>query len=74
MRQPLRRDPALHRPGRVFGLVNQYTDSSATLDADSLSRVSGAVLIGLQPGDPIDEYGNEKFFKLPHSGITVMYT
>jgi hypothetical protein len=67
-------DPALHRRDRIFGLVNQRTDSSATLDANSLSRVQNAVLIGQQPGDAIDEYGNESSFTLPDSGITVIYT
>ena len=67
-------DPALHRRDRIFGLVNQYTDSSATLDANSLSQVPNAVLIGQQPGDAIDEYGNESSFTLPNSGITVTYT
>ena len=67
-------DPALHRRDRIFGLVNQRTDSSATLDANSLSQVPDAVLIGQQPGDAIDEYGNESSFTLPNSGITVMYT
>lgn len=67
-------DPVLHRRDRVFGLVNQVTDSSATLDANSLSGVPNAVLIGQQPGDPIDEYGNESTFTLPNSGITVVYT
>lgn len=32
------------------------------------------MLIGQQPGDPIDEYGNESSFTLPNSGITVLYT
>ena len=67
-------DPALHRRDRIFGLVNQPTDSSATLDANSLSQVPNAVLIGQQPGDPINEYGNETSFTLPNSGITVLYT
>jgi hypothetical protein len=70
----LRADPAFRRPGRVVGLVNQYTDSAATVDANSLGHVPGAVLIGQQPGDPIDEYGNEKSFTLPYSAITVTYT
>jgi hypothetical protein len=32
------------------------------------------VLIGQPPADPIDEYGNENTFRLPNSGIVVMYT
>jgi hypothetical protein len=67
-------DPALNRPDRIFGLINSYTDSSATLDADSLSHVPNAVLIGQPPADPIDEYGNESTFRLPHSAIMVIYT
>jgi hypothetical protein len=67
-------DPALSRPDRIFGLINSYTDSSATLDADSLSQIPNAVLIGQPPADPIDEYGNENTLRLPHSGIVVIYT
>ncbi|MDQ2812973.1 MAG: S41 family peptidase [Actinomycetota bacterium] len=67
-------DPALHRRDRIFGLVNQYTDSSATLDAYNLGQVPNALLIGQPPGDPINEYGNESSFTLPNSGITVLYT
>jgi hypothetical protein len=67
-------DPARHGRDRVFGLINSYTDSSATLDADSLSQVPNAVLIGQPVADPIDEYGNENTFRLPNSGIVVMYT
>jgi hypothetical protein len=67
-------DPALHRPDRIFGLVNQDTDSSATLDAYSLGQIPNAVLIGQPPGDPIDEYGDEQTFSLPNSGIMVIYT
>jgi hypothetical protein len=70
----LRADPALHRPDRVFGLVNQQTDSSATLDASSLGQIPNALLIGQQPGDPIDEYGNEQFLTLPNSKLQVIYT
>jgi hypothetical protein len=67
-------DPALHRPGRIFGLINSDTDSSATLDAYSLSQIPNAVLIGQPPADPIDEYGNEMTFRLPNSRIVVLYT
>lgn len=67
-------DPALRRPDRVFGLVNRYTDSSATLDANMLAQVPNAVLIGQEPGDPIDEYGDESSFTLPNSDVQVIYT
>ena len=54
----LEADPALHRRDRIFGLVTQYTDSSATLDPNSLSQVPDAVLIGQQPGDPSPATGS----------------
>jgi len=66
-------DPRLAAPGRVIGLVNQFTDSSATLDAYSLGQ-TGAELIGQAPADPIDEWGNERTFTLPGSGLVVQYT
>jgi C-terminal processing protease CtpA/Prc len=37
--------PALRAPGRVIGLVNEFTDSAATVDAQSLKQ-AGTVLIG----------------------------
>lgn len=69
----LRADPSLRVPGRVIGLVNQFTDSSATADAQSLHQ-SGAVLIGQPPADPLDEWGNEQTFRLPRSGLLIQYT
>jgi hypothetical protein len=69
----LQADSRLSAPGRVIGLVNQFTDSSATVDAQSLKQ-AGAVLIGQPPADPIDEWGNEQTFRLPHSGLLIQYT
>ena len=66
-------DPAIDRPGRIFGLVNQFTDSSARDDAVALQAAHG-LLVGTPPEDPIDEYGNEATFPLPDSDITVVYT
>lgn len=66
-------DPRLGAPGRIIGLVNQFTDSAATDDAESLEQI-GAVLIGQPPADPIDEWGNDQTFTLPGSGLVVGYT
>jgi len=66
-------DPSLGAPGRVIGLVNQFTDSAATADAQALKE-AGAVLIGQAPADPIDRWGDEQTFRLPASGIVVRYT
>jgi len=73
--QGIMADPAINRPGRVIGLVNGLTDSSATLDASNLALDTNAVLIGQPPADPIDEFGNDNgVLKLPHFGIRVRYT
>jgi hypothetical protein len=66
-------DPAIDRRGRIFGLVNQFTFSAARDDAVLLSQ-ENAALIGVPPGDPIDEYGDKGAFTLPGSDITVDYT
>jgi hypothetical protein len=65
--------PQLRTRGRVIGLVNQFTDSAATVDAHSLQQ-AGAVLIGQPPADPIDEWGDEQTFQLPWYGIVIQYT
>jgi hypothetical protein len=67
-------DPAINQPGRVIGLVDDFTDSSATADAGSLALDTQAVLIGTGPADPIGEYGNDEFFRLPESGLDIEYT
>lgn len=69
----MRADPRLRTPGRVIGLVDQFTDSSATVDAQSLKK-TGAVLMGQPPADPLDEWGNERTFRLPRSGLVIQYT
>jgi hypothetical protein len=67
-------DSAINRKGRIFGLVNQFTDSSATLDASDLGQQTNALLIGQSPADPIDAYGNTQTFDLPRFGIVIQYT
>ena len=69
----IKASPQLMERGRIIGLVNQFTASSATWDAQSLKQ-AGAVLIGQPPADPVDEWGNEQTFRLPRSGIVMQYT
>lgn len=71
----LRADSALAVTGRIFGLINGNTDSSATLDAGSLSTQVHGLLIGQQAADPIDEYGDDdNVLRLPYGGVQVDYT
>ncbi len=69
----LKANPAINRRGRVFGLVNQFTYSAARDDAVLLGQQK-AIMIGVPPADPIDEYGDWADFTLPGSGITIQYT
>ncbi len=71
----IKTDPAINKRGRILGLIDSGTDSSATYDAFELSRDTRAILIGQQVEDPIDEYGNDDFsLRLPHSGLMLQYT
>ena len=65
--------PQLDRPGRIIGLVNQFTDSAARSDAVAL-HLAHVLLMGVAPEDPIDEFGDEQSFQLPDSDITIVYT
>jgi len=68
-------DPAIDRAGRIFGLINGQTDSSAGLDASDLSTQVHGLLVGQQIADPIDEYGNSSGrLRLPYGGVQVSYT
>jgi hypothetical protein len=66
-------DPQLDRPGRVIGLVNQFTYSAARTDVVALQQAH-VLLMGVPPEDPIDEYGDDQALQLPDSDITIVYT
>lgn len=70
----IRDDPAIDSPQRVVALVDQFTDSAATVDLGNLASATKARLMGTPPMDPLDEFGDEATFTLPESGITVQYT
>jgi hypothetical protein len=68
-------DPDVNVRGRIFGLVNGFTDSSATEDAYDLQSQTTALLAGQQVADPIDEFGNDSgLLRLPYYGLVVRYT
>jgi hypothetical protein len=60
-------------PTRVIGLVNQYTASSATDDANFLKQ-AGAALIGQTTAMSLDTFGDDATFGLPGSDIGIGYT
>lgn len=71
----IRAAPGVNRRGRILGLVNQLSASSATLDAYHLVTQTTAVLVGQPSPDPLDEYGNSGHeLRLPRSGLVIKYT
>lgn len=69
----IKADPQLDRPGRIIGLVNQFTYSAARTDVVAL-HLAHVLLMGVPPEDPIDEYGDDQAFQLPDPDITIVYT
>jgi hypothetical protein len=68
-------DPAVNIRGRIFGLVNGFTDSSASEDAYELQSQTNALLAGQAVADPVDEFGNDNgLLRLPYNGMVVQYT
>lgn len=67
-------DPAINRRGRVFGLINDFTASSAALDSYTLRQATNALLIGAQVAGPINEFGNGHVLGLPHYGVHIQVT
>jgi hypothetical protein len=67
-------DPAINRPGRIFGLINGFTASAAAVDSYDLRVATNAVIIGQQAADPIDEFGDSQPLRLPHYGVLLDVT
>jgi hypothetical protein len=68
-------DPKINRVGRLFGLINGFTDSAASVDAFDLNHQVHGLLMGQQVADPIDKFLNsDGLLKLPYYGLVVGYT
>jgi hypothetical protein len=63
----------LNDRGRLFGLVDEATFSSAALNAAELRRETAAILVGQSASGRATGYGNVRAFTLPNSGFTVWY-
>lgn len=70
----IRGDSDLNRRGRIFGLIDRHTYSSATLNAASLRTETAATLVGEPTGDPANQFGNQRTFSLPNLGLVVHYS
>lgn len=59
---------------RLFVLIGNATYSSALLNAITLKRQIGAVLVGEPTGGRPNGYGETRSFTLPNSGLVVSYS
>lgn len=60
----LQRNEGLDQPGRVYGLIDRGTFSSATLNAVELRTQTHALLYGEPTGDPANQWGDQRFLSL----------
>lgn len=72
--QGLRSRSYLAQSGRLFALIGSSTFSSALMNAITLKRELGAVLVGEPTGGRPNGYGEVKSFALPNSGLNVSYS
>jgi len=72
--QGLRARSYLAQSGRLFALIGASTFSSALMNAISLKRENGAILVGGPTGGKPNGYGETRTFALPNSGLSVTYS
>ncbi len=72
--QGLRSRRFLADSGRLFTLIANGTFSSAMLNAITLRREIGAILVGEPTGGKPNSYGEIRTFSLPNSALTVSYS
>ena len=70
----LRARAYLAQSGRLFALIGENTFSSALLNAITLKRDLGAILVGDPTGGKPNGYGEVKAFTLPNSALSVSYS
>lgn len=64
----------LAESGRLFAFIGSGTFSSALLNAITLKRELGAILVGEPTGGRPNGYGEVRSFNLPNSGLPVSYS
>lgn len=72
--QGLRSRGFLAQSGRLFAFIGNSTFSSALLNAITLKRELGAILVGEPTGGRPNGYGEVRTFNLPNSGLPVSYS
>lgn len=72
--QGLRSRSFLAQSGRLFAFIGNSTFSSALMNAISLKRENGAILVGEPTGGKPNGYGEVRSFTLPNSALSVSYS
>lgn len=72
--QGLRSRAFLAQSGRLFVLIGNSTFSSALMNAITLKRELGAILVGEATGGKPNGYGETRSFPLPNSGLSLTYS
>lgn len=70
----LRSRSYLAQSGKLFAFIGNSTFSSALMNAISLKRELGAILIGEATGGKPNGYGEVRSFTLPNVGLPVSYS
>ena len=70
----LRSRSSLAQSGRLFAFIGNSTFSSALMNAISLKRENGAILVGEPTGGKPNGYGEVRSFTLPNSVLSVSYS
>lgn len=74
MFRTLAEHPPMRDRRNVFCVIGRGTFSSAILNAKSLEKEYGAVLVGEPTGGSPNHFGELKTFELPHSKLTVFHS
>ena len=61
-------------PGRLYGVTDRDTYSSALMNALELKTQTAAVMLGEPPGERPNSYGEVRAFTLPNSRLEVYYS
>jgi len=72
--ESIRQTPRFNQRGKLFVLINNGTDSSAMIHANSFQLLTQAILIGEPSGGKPNSYGELGNFNLPNSGLKVNYS
>lgn len=72
--EPIRKRPAIDRPGHLFVIVGPITFSAALANAIDFRNKTHAMLVGEPIGEKPNSWSENDEFVLPNSGLKVSYS